>query len=110
MSVSRKTWRSTPSKTFASPAPETRLMSINLYRDTLQNVWLFGQSVLYTEQSSPREEAPEGWYCYDLCGTDRKPDQPLKLKDSAVVYRVGTVLSPQPLKKATTVKTMMAYY
>ena len=39
-------------------------MSINIYQDTLQNVWLFGQSVLYTEQPIQREVVPEGWYCY----------------------------------------------
>ena len=77
-------------------------MYIDLYKDRMNPAELFGKQVLYCEQPIAREEAPEGWHCYDLCGTDRKPDQPLKLTDLAVVYRVGTVLSPQPLKKATT--------
>ena len=77
-------------------------MYIDLYKDRMHPAELFGKQVLYSEQPIAREEVPEGWHCYDLCGTDRKPDQPLKLTDLAVVYRVGTVLSPQPLKKATT--------
>lgn len=79
-------------------------MYIDLYKDRMQPAELFGKRVLYSDQFIAREEVPEGWHCYDLCGTDRKPDQPLKLKDSAVVYRIGTVLSPQPLKKATTLE------
>ena len=75
-------------------------MYIDLYKDRMHPAELFGKQVLYSEQPIAREEVPEGWNCYDLSGTDRKPDQPLKLTDLAVVYRVGTVLSPQPLKKA----------
>ena len=74
-------------------------MYIDLYKDRMHPAELFGKQVLYSEQPIAREEVPEGWHCYDLCRTDRKPDQPLKLTDLAVVYRVGTVLSPQPLKK-----------
>ena len=77
-------------------------MYIDLYKDRMHPAELFGKQVLYSEQPIAREEVPEGWHCYDLCGTDRKPDQPLKLTDLDVVYRVGTVLSPQPLKKVTT--------
>nr|WP_326175103.1 LPD28 domain-containing protein [uncultured Oscillibacter sp.] len=79
-------------------------MYINIYKDKLTSARLFGKEVLYTQGSVFRDEVPEGWYCYDLCGTDRKPDQPVKLTDSAVVYRVGTILSPQPLKRASTVE------
>ena len=79
-------------------------MYIDLYKGQMHLAELFGKLALYSEQPIAREEVPEGWHCYDLCGTDRKPDQPLKLTDLAVVYRVGTVLSPQPLKKATTVE------
>lgn len=32
-------------------------MSVNIYKDKLQNVWLFGQSVLYTELPIPRDLA-----------------------------------------------------
>ena len=83
---------------------EMNTLYINIYKDKLTSARLFGKDVLYTQGSVFRDEVPEGWYCYDLCGTDRKPDQPVKLTDSAVVYRVGTILSPQPLKRASTVE------
>ena len=53
-------------------------MYINIYKDKLTSARLFGKEVLYTQGSVFRDEVPEGWYCYDLCGTDRKPDQPVK--------------------------------
>ena len=79
-------------------------MYIDIYKDQLLPAELFGKQVLYTEQFVSREEVPEDWHCYDLCGTDRKPDKPMKLADSALIYRTGTVLSPQPLKRTTTLE------
>ena len=77
-------------------------MSINLYRDTLQNVWLFGQSVLYTEQSIPREEVPEGWHCYDLKGSDANPGRPYEMVDRAGQDSAGSILSHIPLMRGRT--------
>lgn len=77
-------------------------MSINLYRDTLQNVWLFGQSVLYTEQSIPREEVPEGWHCYDLKGSDANPRRPYEMVDQAEQDSAGSILSAVPLMRGRT--------
>ena len=77
-------------------------MSINLYQDTLQNVWLFGQSVLYTEQSIPREEVPEGWHCYDLKSSDANPERPYELVDRAERNFVGSILSAVPLMRGRT--------
>lgn len=79
-------------------------MAANLYNDEMISAQLFGKEVLYTAKPVFRDEVPEGWYCYDLCGTDRKPNQPVKLTDSAVVYRIGTVLSPNPLKRPSTLE------
>ncbi len=79
-------------------------MAINIYKDKMTSAQLFGKEVLYTENAIPRSEVPEGWYCYDLCGTDRKPDKPMRLVDIAPMIRVGTVLSPRPLKRDSTLE------
>lgn len=79
-------------------------MAVNPYKDEMLSAQLFGKEVLYTAKPVFRDEVPEGWYCYDLCGTGRKPDQPIKLTDSAVVYRAGTVLSPKALKRPSTLE------
>ncbi len=77
-------------------------MSINIYKDQLLEAELLGRPVLYTTQTIPREEVPEGWHCYDLCGTDRRPSEPVKLMDQAPWDHAGTVLSPKPLKREST--------
>ncbi len=74
-------------------------MRINIYTDQFQSAELFGKPVLYTEKQVQRELVPEGWNCYDLTGTDREPDKPATLEDRMPWLRVGTVLSPVPLKR-----------
>lgn len=77
-------------------------MTTNIYTDQMQYAELFGKPVLHTRQSIPRETVPDGWFCYDLCGNERQPDQPVSLLDHTAWLRVGTVLSPSPLKRAAT--------
>ncbi len=77
-------------------------MRINIYKDQMQEAELFGKPVLYTGFTIPREEVPEGWHCYDLCGTDRRPGEPVKLMDEAPWDNAGTVLSPTALKRDST--------
>lgn len=84
-------------------------MHTDIYKDHMYPVELFGKNALYTEGTIPREEVPGGWHCYDLCGTDQKPDKPLILTDLAVVYRTGTVLSPAPLMRNTTLERRVEY-
>ena len=77
-------------------------MSINIYQDELQNVWLFGQSVLYTEQAIPQEQVPKGWYCYDLGGTAAHPERPYELVNHADQNFAGSILSDVPLMRGRT--------
>jgi len=77
-------------------------MSINIYKEELQNVWLFGQSVLYTTQPVPREEVPEGWYRYDLRGAAADPERPRELVDRAEQNFAGSILSNVPLLRGRT--------
>ena len=79
-------------------------MSINIYKDQMEYAELFGKPVLHTTNDVPRETVPEGWHCYDLCGTDRNPHKPSTLTDYAIWGRLGTVLSPVPLKRESTIE------
>lgn len=78
-------------------------MRCNIYRDQFQSAELFGKPVLYTEKQIQREDVPEGWHCYDLSGSDRNPNKPVTLENKSVWDRIGSVLSPVPLKRETTV-------
>lgn len=77
-------------------------MRCNIYKGQFQSAELFGKPVLYTEKQIQREDIPEGWYCYDLTGTDREPDKPAALEDRMPWNRIGSVLSPVSLKRKTT--------
>ncbi len=73
-------------------------MQINIYKDRMQKALLFGASVLYSEQPIPREDVPQGWYCYDLRGTVEDPERAYSLVDQAEKNHAGSVLSYLPLK------------
>ena len=74
-------------------------MQINIYKGKMPGACLFGASVLYSAKPIPREDVPQGWYCYDLRGTARHPDEPHALVDLAEENHAGTILSYLPLKK-----------
>lgn len=73
-------------------------MQINIYKDKMLGARLFGAPVLYSVQPIPCEDVPQGWYCYDLRGTARHPDEPHALVDKAEENHTGTILSYLPLK------------
>ncbi len=74
-------------------------MRINIYEDKMRLARLFGADVLYTPYYIPREDIPQGWYCYDLRGTVRDPDELYALTDMVKEEdRIASVLSFLPLK------------
>ena len=75
-----------------------KLLQINIYKDKMLGARLFGAPVLYSAHPIPREDVPQGWYCYDLRGTARHPDEPHALVDRAEDNHAGSVLSYLPLK------------
>ena len=77
-------------------------MRCNIYKDQLESAELFGKPVLFTGLKIERESVPENWFCYDLAASDRNPVKPATLENHAVWNCVGTVLSPVPLKRETT--------
>lgn len=82
-------------------------MQINIYKDKLLDARLFGASVLYSAHPIPREDVPQGWYCYDLRGTARHPDEPHTLVDQAEDCHAGSVLSYLPLKSGRSLKRLV---
>lgn len=55
----------------ANQMKEVQLLQINTYKDQFEKAYLFDTPVLYSSQPIPREDVPQGWFCYDLRGTDR---------------------------------------
>ena len=77
-------------------------MAVNIFKDELQHARLFGKPVLTTNWLSPRETVPDGWFCYDMRGTERDPAAHAELVDYTSYDHSGTVLSPKPLKRPAT--------
>ncbi len=77
-------------------------MSINIYKDQMEYAELFGKPILHTTDDVPCETVPEEWHCYDLHGTSWNPHKPSAITGHAVWGRLGTVLSPAPLKRPST--------
>ena len=77
-------------------------MSVNIFRDEMQHAQLFGKPVLTTNWLIPRETVPDGWFCYDMRGTDRDPGAHAELVNYTGFNHSGTVLSPKPLKRPAT--------
>ena len=73
-------------------------MRFNIYNALMRKAYLFGVPVLHSGMPIPREDVPQGWYCYDLRGTDRAPHDPCSVVDHAENYHTGSVLSLLPLK------------
>ncbi len=77
-------------------------MAVNIFKDELQHAQLFGTPVLTTNWLIPRETVPDGWFCYDMRGTDSDPGAHAALVDYTSHDHSGTVLSPKPLKRPAT--------
>ena len=77
-------------------------MAVDIFRDELQHVQLFGKPVLTTNWLIPRETVPDGWFCYDMRGTKSDPGAHATLVDYTSYDHSGTVLSPVPLKRSAT--------
>lgn len=78
-------------------------MSLNIKEDEMHHAEIFGKPVLFTNRLIPRDSVPDGWYCYDLRGSDYAPSKVTTLEDKVCVNHAGTILSPVPLKKPATV-------
>ena len=78
-------------------------MSINACNYRMAHIELFGKPALLSYDKLDRSTVPEGWYCYDLRGTDCEPHRPVTLEDNVELNFRGSVLSPAPLKKRLTI-------
>ena len=56
-------------------------MAVNIFKDELQHAQMFGKPVLTTNWLIPRETVPDGWYCYDMRGTESDPAAHAELVD-----------------------------
>ena len=72
-------------------------MSVNAKNEEYTYVELFGKPSLFTDSRIDRDTVPEGWFAYDLRGSDYDPGEPVTVEPNVVVNHAGTVLTREPI-------------
>jgi hypothetical protein len=72
-------------------------MSVNAREEQYEHVELFGKPALYTSSRVDRSTVPEGFYCYDLRGSDYDPGKPVTVENQVAVNHAGTVVTTTPV-------------
>lgn len=76
-------------------------MYVNAKTKKMEHIEIFGKPALCSYGRIDRNTVPQGWFCYDLRGSDYDPGRPITLEDHVVVNYAGSVLSPNALKEPT---------
>lgn len=74
------------------------MSGLNAYTEDYEHIELFGEPGLFTNGRIDRSTVPDGWYCYDLRGSDDDPGDPSAVEESVSINHAGTVLLPAPLE------------
>ena len=72
-----------------------------------QEIELFDKPGLFSNGRIVRDNLPEGVYCYDLCGSDYDPGEPVCVEEQVVVNHAGSVLLTEPLELAEDGRLML---
>ena len=72
-----------------------------------QEIELFDKPGLFSNGRIVRDNLPEGVYCYDLCGSDYDPGEPVCVEEQVVVNHAGSVLLIEPLELAEDGRLML---
>lgn len=76
-------------------------MQVNAMTEEFEHIEIFGKPVLFTNARVDRATIPDGWYRYDIRGSDYDPGSFGTLEREVAVNHAGTILSPEeiPLSK-----------
>lgn len=72
-------------------------MSVNAREEKYEHIELFGQPALFTNSRIDPTTVPEGFYCYDLRGSDDDPSRPVTIENQVAINHAGAVLAPEPV-------------
>ena len=72
-------------------------MKVNARTDKFQHLEVFDKPALFTNRRIARDTVPQGWYCYDIRGSDDDPGELCYMEENVVVNHAGSVLMPEKL-------------
>ena len=73
-------------------------MYSNISTEDFEHIEIFGQPALLSNSRIDSSSLPNGWFCYDLRGSDDDPGEPVTLEYKVNVNYAGTILSPALIK------------
>ncbi len=73
-------------------------MSDSAMKDDFELIEIYGKPAMFTNGRIDRFTVPEGWYCYDLRGSDNDPGEPATVEQYASFNHAGAILLPTPIK------------
>lgn len=65
--------------------------------DKLQEVTIFGNKALFSNERIDKSMLPQGLYCYDLRGSDDDPGIPITVEEQVAVNHAGSIVTATPL-------------
>ena len=68
-------------------------MRVNARKEEYEHIELFGKPALFTSARIQTNSVPDGWYCYDLRGSDDEPGEPVTIEPYVVINHAGSVLT-----------------
>ncbi len=72
-------------------------MQVNAMTEEFEHIELFGKPVLFTNARVDKATVPEGWYRYNIRGSDYDPGSFGTLEREVAVNHAGTILSPEKI-------------
>ena len=72
-------------------------MAVNARTEEFQHIEVFDKPALFTNGRIARDTVPQGWYCYDIRGSDDDPGELCYMEENVVVNHAGSVLMPEKL-------------
>lgn len=72
-------------------------MQVNAMTEEFEHIELFGKPVLFTNARVDKATVPEGWYRYNIRGSDDDPGSFYTLEREVGINHAGTILSPEEI-------------
>ncbi len=75
----------------------SKLHNTKAAEDKLQEVEIFGEKALFSNDRVDKDKIPDGLYCYDLRGSDNDPGKPTAIEKNVSVNHAGCIISAKPI-------------
>ena len=73
-------------------------MSDSAMRDYFELIEIYDKPALFSNGRIDRDTVPDGWYCYDLRGSDSDPGEPVTVEPRVAVNHAGSILLPTQIQ------------